>query len=252
MRVTFLGTGTSHGVPRIACDCAVCRSSDPNNRRLRPSVLLALGDRNVVVDTSSDFRAQMLAHPVKSLDAILFTHAHADHVHGLDDVRVFSDVQGPIDAYGSPETCRLLRQSFAYIFEAANRVSGIPKLRLHEIDLPFQLFGSTVIPIPLMHGKALILGYRIGNFAYLTDCSAIPDESFDLLGGLEVLVIDGLRFRPHPTHFTIDESIEIAGILRPKRAFLTHIAHDVDHKIVSEMLPPEVFLAYDGLVLDVA
>jgi phosphoribosyl 1,2-cyclic phosphate phosphodiesterase len=251
MKVTFLGTGTSHGVPRIACDCAVCRSSDPHNRRLRPSVLLTFADRNVVIDTSSDFRAQLLAHPVKTLDAILFTHAHADHVHGLDDVRVFSDVQGPIDAYGSPEACRLLRQSFAYIFEAANRVSGIPKLRLHEIDRPFQLFGATVIPIPLMHGKALILGYRIGNFAYLTDCSAIPDESFDLLGGLEVLVIDGLRFRPHPTHFTIDESIEIAGILRPKRAFLTHIAHDIDHHIVSEMLPPEVFLAYDGLVLDV-
>lgn len=251
MKVTFLGSGTSHGVPRIACDCAVCRSTDPHNRRLRPSVLLNFVDRNVIIDTSSDFRQQMLEHPIRTLDAILFTHAHADHVHGLDDIRVFSDLQGPIDAYADPRTCEVLRQCFAYVFEAANRVVGIPKLHLHEVSVPFQLFGRTVIPVPLMHGRDLILGYRIGNFAYLTDCSAIPDDSLDLLGSLDVLVIDGLRFRPHPTHFTIDESIEVAGILRPRRAFLTHIAHDVDYATVSAMLPPEVSLAYDGLVLEV-
>ena len=250
MKVTFLGTGTSHGIPRIACDCPVCRSTDPRNHRLRPSVLLSFADRNVVVDTSSDFRQQMLDHPIRTLDAILFTHKHADHVHGLDDVRVFSDIQGPIDAYANPETSRILRSTFAYIFEAANRINGIPKLRLHEVVAPFQLFGSTVIPVPLLHGKDLILGFRIGNFAYLTDCSAIPDESLDLLGGLHLLVIDGLRFRPHPTHFSIDESIEVAGILRPTLTYLTHLAHDVDHAIVSDMLPRDVFLAHDGLVLE--
>ena len=250
MKITFLGTGTSHGVPKIACDCSVCRSTDSRNRRLRPSVLLSFSDRNLIIDTSVDFRQQMLNHPLRSLDAILFTHAHADHVHGLDDIRVFSDVQGPIDAWAESNTALILRRTFSYIFEAGNRISGIPKLHLHEITGPFQLFGQTVVPVPLLHGRDLVLGYRVGNFAYLTDCSSIPDDSLDLLGSLDVLVLDGLRFRPHPTHFSIDESIEVAGIIHPRSTFLTHICHDVDHAITSQMLPPDVFLAYDGLILD--
>ncbi len=250
MRVTFLGTGTSHGVPRIGCSCPVCRSADPHNRRARPSVLLSYADRNVIIDTSTDFRQQMLAHPVETLDAILFTHKHADHVHGLDDVRVYSDVQGPIGVYADPNTCRALRQTFTYIFDAGNRIGGVPKLKLHEIDGPFELFGRTVIPVPVMHGKELVLGYRIGNFAYLTDCSAIPDESLDLLGGLDVLVLDALRFRPHPTHFSVDESVELAGIIAANRTLFTHVCHDLDHQTTNGMLPRDVGLAYDGLVLE--
>ena len=251
MKVTFLGTGTSHGIPKVGCGCSVCRSKDPHNRRLRPSILLSAADRNVIIDTSTDFRQQMLTRPVPTLDAILFTHKHADHVHGLDDVRVFSDVQGPIEAYADAQTCRSIRQSFAYIFEADNRISGIPKLNLHEVDGPFQLFGRTVIPVPLLHGRDPVLGYRVGNFAYLTDCSTIPDASLELLGGLDVLILDALRFRPHPTHFTVDESIEVAGIIRAKMTFFTHICHDLDHQSTDDMLPDDVRLAYDGLVIDV-
>lgn len=251
MKVTFLGSGTSHGVPRIGCDCPVCRSADPHNRRLRPSILLSYAERNVIVDTSTDFRQQMLTHPVETLDAILFTHGHADHVHGLDDVRVFSDVQGPIDTYADANTAADIRRTFAYVFEADNRINGIPKLNLHEVDGPFQLFGRTVVPVPVTHGSQTILGYRIGNFAYLTDCSAIPDASLELLGALDILVLDALRFRPHPTHFSLDESIELAGIIRAKRTFFTHMCHDLDHQTTDDMLPDDVRLAYDGLVFNV-
>jgi len=251
MKLTFLGTGTSHGVPKIGCDCPVCRSSDPRNHRLRPSVLLSYADRNVIIDTATDFRQQMLNHPLESLDAILFTHKHADHIHGLDDVRVFSDLQGPIDAYASPETCAGIRQTFSYIFEAENRINGIPKLALHEVDGPFELFGRTVIPVPLLHGTQPVLGYRIGNLAYLTDCSAIPDDSLERLGGLDVLVLDALRFRPHPTHFSVDESVEVAGIIQARRTYFTHLCHDLDHQTTDDMLPDDVHLAYDGLVLEV-
>ena len=198
MELTFLGTGTSVGIPMIGCHCPVCSSANPRNIRRRTSLYVKTEKVALVIDTPPDFRQQMLRNPISTLDAVLFTHKHADHVHGLDDVRVYSDAQGPIDCYAAPETAAKLRMSFSYIFEAGNRIDGIPKLLLHEIDSPFQLFGRTIVPVPLMHGKERILGYRIGNFAYLTDCSGVPDESLDLLGGLEILVIDGLRFRPHP------------------------------------------------------
>lgn len=252
MHVTFMGSGTSHGVPRIGCRCPVCRSDDPHNKRLRPSILLNLDGRSVVVDTSSDFRQQMLAYPIERLDAILFTHKHADHILGLDDVRTFCDRQGFIDTYADEPTTQAIRQCFSYVFEAAGRLNGIPKLTMHMVDGPFDLFGRLVVPVPLVHGRERILGYRMGNFAYLTDCSAIPPESFDLLGGLEVLVLDALRFRPHPTHFSVDESLEVAQILKPRQTWLTHISHDLDHGTTNEMLPADVQLAYDGLCVELA
>ena len=251
LELLFLGTGTSHGIPVIGCDCAVCRSSDPRNRRMRASVLVRWEGATVLIDTSTDFRWQMLAHDVRRLDAVLFTHAHADHIFGLDDVRRFNDLQGEaIPCYASPETAAVLRRTFSYIFEADPPHppgAGWPVLDLFEVTGPFELFGRSVVPVPVLHGRQRILGWRIGGLAYLTDTSAVPPESLPLLEGLDVLVVNALRRRPHPTHFSLEEALEAVARIGPRRAFLTHICHDLDHAEVSARLPEGVALAYDGL-----
>ncbi|MHB1161297.1 MAG: MBL fold metallo-hydrolase [Chloroflexota bacterium] len=247
---TFLGTGTSHGVPAIGCQCPVCASNDPRNQRFRCSVLLQYGGRTVLVDTATEFRLQAIRAGMTRLDAILFTHSHADHVGGLDDVRIFSERQGaPIPCYGSAECLEDIRRRFDYIFTPTQMGGGKPRLEMNPIQGPFDLFGLEIVPVPVYHGRLLVLGFRFGGNAYVTDCNRIPDDSMDLLRGLDLLVLDGLRWRPHPTHFTVDEALQAIADLRPGRAYLTHLTHDLDHVCTNAVLPPGVELAYDGLKL---
>ena len=253
-RVLFLGTGTSHGVPMIGCDCAVCRSTDPRDVRLRPSIYIDVpGHAAILVDTSPDLRQQALAHRLSRLDAIVFTHSHADHVLGLDEVRRFNAVMGrPIPCYATRETWNVLRRTFYYVFDGAvQKGGGVAELDPREITGPFSIGGVQIVPVLLWHGDMPVLGFRLGSFAYLTDCNRIDDASWPLLEGLDTLVIDALRNRPHGTHFSVNEALDVVARLKPRRALTTHMTHDLGHAATSSRLPPGVELAYDGLVLDV-
>jgi phosphoribosyl 1,2-cyclic phosphate phosphodiesterase len=253
LRVTFLGSGTSHGVPMIGCDCAVCRSTDPRDNRLRPSVLLEPDDGTVLlVDTGPDLRAQALRHGVVRVDAVLFTHPHADHILGLDETRRFTTLQGrAIPCYGDPDTIAEVRRVFQYAFDPRQQGGGVPRLDLRPVTGPFSVGETVVTPVPVMHGELPIYGYRVGAFAYLTDCSAVPESSWPLLAGVKTLAIDALRHRPHPTHFTVAQAIEAASRVGAERTLLTHIAHDLGHAETSANLPAGVELAYDGLEVEV-
>lgn len=250
-RVTMLGTGTSSGVPVIGCHCAVCTSTDPRNQRLRPSVLLDLDGGKVLVDTSTDLRQQALRQGLERLDAILFTHAHADHVFGLDEVRIFNFRQrAAIPCFGSAATLARIRTTFAYVFEAGQEGGGKPSLDLVPIAGPFELLGTPVVPVPVLHGELEVLGFRLGDFAYVTDCSRIPEASFALLAGVRVLILDALRWRPHPTHFTVAEAIAAAARIGAERTIFTHMTHDVDAANLPEPLPPGAEFGFDGLAID--
>ena len=274
LRITVLGSGTSHGVPAIGCDCDVCRSSDPRDRRTRPSILIeitpgpqdpdhtpdvavtsafAAGVRSILVDTSTDLRMQAITNDVRRVDAILFTHTHADHVFGIDDVRRFNQIQqASIPCFGDADTLASLRRMFWYIFEPPTQVGGgLPRLTLFRLAGAFSLGGVEIVPVPLFHGRLPVLGFRIGSFAYLTDCNRIPEASFALLAGVRTLIIDALRHRPHSTHFSVSEATDVAARLGVGRAYLTHISHDLGHATTCASLPAGVELAYDGLVLDV-
>ena len=255
VRVLFLGTGTSHGVPMIGCDCDVCRSSDPRDSRSRPSIAIECDDGlRVLVDTTPDLRTQALRHDLRRVDAILFTHSHADHVMGLDEVRRYNMLsKRPMPIYGDPATLRELRRIFAYVFEAdAPKGGGVPDLRLFAIGGSFCLGRQVVEPIPIWHGRREILGFRLGAFAYLTDCNGIPDASLERLKGLDCLVLDALRKRPHPTHFTIDEAVAMAQRVGARRTLFTHIAHELGHEETCASLPMNMALAHDGLSIEVA
>jgi phosphoribosyl 1,2-cyclic phosphate phosphodiesterase len=255
LKVTFLGTGTSQGVPTIGCRCEVCRSEDPRDKRWRPSVLLALeGGAHVLVDTSSDLRAQALRFGVDRVDAILYTHSHADHILGFDDTRPFTASSGTVlPVYGDARTLGDLRRTFAYAFDTGTDPGGgLPQVVTYVVAGPFCIGGREIVPVPIMHGRRAILGYRVGGFAYLTDCSHIPEPSFDLLQGLEVVVLGALRHRPHPTHFTVAEAAAAAARIGARRTYLTHMCHDLGHAATSALLPPAVWLAHDGLTLEVA
>ncbi|MGO9231494.1 MAG: MBL fold metallo-hydrolase [Bryobacteraceae bacterium] len=249
LKITVLGSGTSVGVPTLGCHCAVCTSTDPRDNRLRPSVLVSYQDRRVVIDTTPDFRAQALRAGLDRVDAVLFTHGHFDHIMGLDDVRPFNLRQkGSIPIYAAPDTMADVQRVFEYIFAAEEQESWVPQLDPRPIDgSALDLFGLPFLPVPILHGSRTIYGFRFGAAAYLTDHSAIPDTSMELLRGLDVLFLDALRYKAHPTHSTVARSLETVERLAPRRAFFTHICHDLGHERAESMLPPHIRLAYDGM-----
>jgi phosphoribosyl 1,2-cyclic phosphate phosphodiesterase len=253
--ITFLGTGTSSGVPMIGCDCPVCRSLDPRDQRLRVSVHIAVEGRSLVIDTGPDFRQQMLRARITQLDAVLFTHEHKDHTAGLDDIRAFNfRQQQEIPVFAEPRVIRQLRQEFAYIF-AEQKYPGVPQVSLHPIESdmePFDVLGLSVQPIRALHYRLPVLGFRIGGFVYLTDANYLAPETLDLLRGADTIVLNALRKEPHISHFTLAQAVEILEELRPRRAYLTHISHQLGrHREVEAELPSWIRLAYDGLKVEV-
>ena len=253
-KVLVLGTGTSHGVPMIGCECDTCRSTDPRDRRSRASILIQLNNgQSVLIDTSPDLRMQALTHNVKRVDAIVYTHSHADHVMGLDEVRRFNALQkSAIPCYGDERTLSDLHRIYSYIFNPETpRAGGIPQVVTARIVGEFCIGDATFVPIPVLHGSRTILGYRIGSFAYLTDCSGIPDTSWPLLSGVRTLILDALRERPHPTHLSVEQALAVVTQLKPERALFTHMCHDLPHAATCARLPAGVQLAYDGLTFEI-
>lgn len=253
MKINFLGTGTSQGVPVIACTCAVCHSVDRRDKRLRSSVLISCAGRNIIIDTGPDFRYQMLRQQVDHLDAVLMTHSHKDHIAGLDDVRAFNYAQQQsIAIYGNVETLSALEREFYYAFSAV-KYPGVPQLDLEEIEAlkPFHLFEQEVVPFEVLHYKMPVLGFRLGKFAYITDAKTVPAESVEVLEGVEVLVVNALQEMPHISHFTLEEALAFIQQINPKRAYLTHISHRFGtHEYIQSKLPENVFVAYDQLEIE--
>ncbi|OGP83717.1 MAG: hypothetical protein A2Y95_03410 [Deltaproteobacteria bacterium RBG_13_65_10] len=259
MRVTILGSGTSMGVPVIGCTCRICTSSDPRNYRLRASVLVEHGGATLVIDTGPEFRVQMLRAGVRRLDAVLYTHAHADHMHGLDDLRAFNFLQeGAVPIYGSHETLGRLRECFPYVFQSGH-ASAVPQIEPIVVDEPFQVIGLDVFPLELDHGpKSHTTAYRFTepgcpprSVAYVTDISRIPEQALKAIEGLDLLIIDALRHEPHPTHFTVSDALSVIEATCPREAVLTHLSHALDHASLGRELPEGVRVAYDGLVIEV-
>ena len=250
--LTVLGSGTSMGVPTIGCDCAVCHSSDPHDRRTRPSVLVEYDGRVVLIDSTPDFYQQAIRERITHLDAVLYTHAHADHILGIDDLRPlsFRHKPGKLPLYARPDAAEFIRNMFSYVFDANYKFGGLPQVELKSIESPLSLFGAQFDPVTVIHGDTQIYGFRFGAAAYLTDHSAIPEPSFAQLQDLDILFLDALRHKPHPTHSTVENSLKIVERLRPQRAFFTHICHDLPHQQTNAMLPPAVRLSYDGMKLE--
>jgi phosphoribosyl 1,2-cyclic phosphate phosphodiesterase len=250
--LTVLGSGTSMGVPTIGCDCAVCHSSDPRDRRTRPSVLVEYAGKVVLIDTTPDFREQAIRENIRQLDAVLYTHSHADHILGIDDLRPLSFRHKPnkLPLYARPGDAAFIRSMFRYIFEADYKFGGLPQVELRPIEGRVELFGARFEPVPVIHGEAEICGFRFGSAAYLTDHSEVPETSIARLQNLDILFLDALRYKPHPTHSTVENSLKTVERVKPKRAFFTHICHDLPHEATNASLPPEVRLAYDGMKLE--
>jgi phosphoribosyl 1,2-cyclic phosphate phosphodiesterase len=253
LRITILGSGTSHGIPMIACDCPVCTSPDPRDKRTRASIYVQKGDTGILVDTSPELRLQCLANNIRRVDAVLFTHHHADHIVGLDDLRRFNELQqSPLTCYGNEKTVAELARMFVYAFnDNPDYPSTKPELTTAVIDEPTDVAGIEVIPIPLQHGPLPILGFRVGSFAYCTDVSLIPESSWPMLEDLDVLVLTGLRRRPHPTHFNIDQAVEHARLIGAQQTLFTHIAHELMHQPTCDALPDSMSLCHDGMVVEV-
>lgn len=248
----LLGTGTSVGVPAIGCGCNVCISTHPRNNRTRSGAILGLPGGNLLIDTSPDLRHQLLREQIGVVDAVLFTHEHADHLHGLDDLRLFPFLIGhAVPLYCEEKVEARIRKVFDYAFvdREPTHSGAVPKLEFKRIGHePFQVLGCEVLPIPLIHGPYCdVLGFRFGNVAYCTDTNAIPSSSMDLLQDLDVLVLDALRYTPHATHFSVDEALQVVEQLRPKWTYLTHLSHDLDYDSSNAKLPEHVRLGYDGL-----
>jgi phosphoribosyl 1,2-cyclic phosphate phosphodiesterase len=260
LELTVLGSGTSMGVPTLGCHCAVCSSSDAHDKRTRPSILLSRTENgiihNVVIDTTPDFRFQALRAGIDRLDAVVFTHAHADHILGFDDIRPYNMRQKmAMPVYASDATIETLRRTFAYVFAPAPSGTVIPEVTLHPIHGAFELLGATFTPIPAEHGPWEVLGFRVGGMAYLTDFSRLPDSSKALLTDLDDFILDALRDEPHPMHQSVEQAVALVRELRPRRAWFTHIAHDLPHAAtnarLAEMGLPNVQLSYDGLRFEV-
>ncbi|PKL14678.1 MAG: MBL fold metallo-hydrolase [Spirochaetae bacterium HGW-Spirochaetae-8] len=251
MQITFLGTGTSHGVPRIGCDCPVCTSSDSRNNRMRASVWIQHDGLSVVVDTGPEFRIQALRAGIKQLDAVFYTHDHADHMNGIDDLRVFSEIAS-LPIYGPAQVLDDIAHRFPYAVGSNPWRGGLPQLTLNPVPSTGAVCGPLVfIPVPLIHGCREVYGYRIGDFAYLTDCKEIPATSMLLLRGVRILVLDALRPTVHPTHLNIEEAVAAARLIGATSTYLTHMNHRVDYEAIDLALPPDIHPAYDGLVLQV-
>ena len=252
MKLTFLGTGTSTGVPSIACDCETCVSEDPRDKRLRTSVLIEHAGKTILVDTSSDFRQQALRANIRRLDAVLITHCHVDHVFGLDDIRPLNFRYGALPIFANEIAWIDLRRIFQYIFKPTHFGGGLPQLIPHTVvhNAPFCIGEMNITPLEVIHGKLPVIAYRFNNIAYATDLNFISDETIDGLQGLDVLVLDCVRLKPHSTHLGLNESLEYIGRIKPKRAYLTHLNHDVMFSRDSKLLPENVEFAYDGLVIE--
>ena len=253
MKVTFLGTGTSQGIPVIACNCETCRSTDVKDNRLRTSVLIESENTTLIIDTGPDFRQQMLREKVQRLDAILFTHEHKDHIAGLDDIRAFNFVhQKPMDVYGEERVITALKQEFPYIF-AEKKYPGVPKVEIHELNsYEFTINNLKILPIRVMHYRLPILGFRIGEFSYITDANYISEEEKEKLIGTKYLVINALRREMHVSHFTLDQALSLIKELSPKNAYLIHMSHQLGlHANLQKELPPNVIVSYDGLKIEV-
>lgn len=255
MRITVLGSGTSTGVPVIGCDCPVCQSHIPENKRLRCSLYVEHPRVRFLVDCSTDFRQQALRYGIRHVDAVIFTHNHADHINGLDELRVFNHRQGAaINIYADAGVVDTILKRFDYCFSPPQIGGGVPVLNLIEItpSKSFNMNGIEVVPVPIKHGVLDILGFRIGNFAYLTDCSNVPDSSLPLLQGVKVLVVDGLRRRCHSTHFSLDEALAFSRLVNPTQTWFTHIADEMEHFETNASLPPNAQLLHDGQVIELA
>jgi phosphoribosyl 1,2-cyclic phosphate phosphodiesterase len=257
MRFTFLGTGTSFGVPQIGCDCAVCRSADPRDKRTRSGAVLEAGDATILIDTPPELRIQLIAAGLSRVDAVIYTHEHADHINGIDDLRTFSVRQRrPLPIYGPAETLARLRTSFSYIFDDAVRPyegTSKPTLEMHALEpgRPVTIAGVEVLPLAFDHGHLRVFGYRIGSLAYITDVKSIPEAQRESLRGLDVLVINALWWRSHPTHLSIPEAVQTAQSLGARRTYLTHLTHETGHAALVQQLPEGILPAYDGLSLEV-
>ena len=253
-QLVFLGTGTSHGVPVIGCGCPVCLDPNPKNKRGRCSVVLGLPEGNLLIDTPPELRIQLLREQIGLVHSVIYTHEHADHLFGLDDLRIFANYLGhDLPVYCTATVEERIRKAYDYAFDDATRhyeAGGLPKLIPQRVQTePVEILGERITPIPLQHGRYWTLGFRVGDVAYCTDTNGIPAASRELLEGLDVLILDGLRHRPHPTHFSLQEAVDIARQLRPRRTFFTHICHDLEHEATNAALPPGMELAYDGLVV---
>ena len=250
--LTVLGSGTSMGVPTIGCDCAVCHSSDSRDRRTRPSVRIEYNGRAVLIDTTPDFREQAIRENIRKLDAVLYTHTHADHILGIDDLRPLSFLHKPnrLPLYAHPDAAAFIQNMFRYIFDSDYKFGGLPQVEMRPLQGNVELFGACFEPITLIHGDAEIYGFRFGSAAYLTDHSEVPQASLSKLENLDVLFLDALRYKPHPTHSTVENSLRIVERLKPRRAFFTHICHDLPHEKTNAVLPDNVKLSYDGMKLE--
>ncbi|GHB24770.1 MBL fold metallo-hydrolase [Mongoliitalea lutea] len=251
MKITFLGTGTSQGVPVIGCDCPVCSSLDFRDKRLRSSILVEIDDQSFVIDTGPDFRQQMLLAKVKKLDAVIFTHEHKDHTAGLDDIRSYNFLQKKdMPIYGTPRVLNQIKREFAYIFEEV-KYPGVPSVQVNEIsNTPFSINGTTVTPIQVLHYKLPVFGFRFGDFTYITDAKYIEDEEFEKIKGSKILVLNALQKTHHLSHLTLDEALEWVDRIQPEQAYFTHISHKLGaHHEIEPHLPTHVKLAYDGLTI---